>query len=275
MVYSLSYKIPMINGLPNTGGYHKIMINPRYLNYQEPLVRFCDYGIAGENFYARTDGKNAPYYKKIEGSVETIWGRKTVAEMLTRVNGRLKPFGVELSVWDAYRPVSCQRGLWDYFVEQGRRNKPGASAEELKEYVLNFVSDCSSFDSNDSRTWPVHASGGAVDLTLRDLESKELLDMGVGFDEADEKTYSDAFERKLAAKEIDEKDPRLWNRRLLHWAMTEEGFINYPYEVWHFDYGDQMYVLYAGLMGKPNAPKEAWYGYIESPEGRRGTCEEK
>jgi D-alanyl-D-alanine dipeptidase len=60
-------------------------------------------------------------------------------------------------------------------------------------------------------------------------------------------------------------DPRLLNRRLLHRAMTEEGFLNYPLEFWHYDFGDQMYVLHAGLLKLPDAPKTAWYGYADAP----------
>jgi D-alanyl-D-alanine dipeptidase len=68
------------------------------------------------------------------------------------------------------------------------------------------------------------------------------------------------------AKEIAEDDPPLVLRRLLHWAMAQEGFINNPFEYWHFDYGDQMYVLYAKLLNKPDVPAAAWYGYVDSPE---------
>jgi D-alanyl-D-alanine dipeptidase len=171
-----------------------------------------------------------------------------------------------LYVWDAYRPVTCQEGLWAFLSKQVATQFPHASAEEKINYTLKFLSDPTGFVRTDPTTWPVHSTGGAVDLTLRDLATGKLLDMGAGFDETEDISYSDAFERKLAAHEIAENYPALVNRRLLHTAMTREGFVNYPLEFWHFDYGDQMYILHSHLLGLPQTPSAAWYGYMESPE---------
>jgi D-alanyl-D-alanine dipeptidase len=188
-----------------------------------------------------------------------------VAERLIRVNARLRPFDAEIFVVDAYRPIRCQAGLWEFFWAQARREMPEATREEQENYVRNFVSDPTRFAREDSRTWPVHSSGGAVDVILRRADTRETLDLGARFDEMSPDSYSDALERKLAAGEIAADDPRLLNRRLLHWAMAEEGFVNYPFEFWHFDYGDQMYVLHARLLGLP-APDAAWYGYVDPPD---------
>ncbi|MFZ1883471.1 MAG: M15 family metallopeptidase [Rhodoplanes sp.] len=59
-------------------------------------------------------------------------------------------------------------------------------------------------------------------------------------------------------------DARLRNRRLLHWAMQAQGFINYIYECWHFDYGNQMYVMMRNYLDRDPAPA-AWYGYVPAP----------
>ena len=37
------------------------------------------------------------------------------------------------------------------------------------------------------------------------------------------------------------------NRRLLYWAMTAAGFVNYPFEFWHFDYKTQAAVMNQGF----------------------------
>ena len=41
--------------------------------------------------------------------------------------------------------------------------------------------------------------------------------------------------------------------------MIDEGFVNYPAEYWHFDFGNQMYVLNARALGRRY--DAAWYGY--------------
>ena len=206
----------------------------------------------------RTTGKST-------GALPEVWARKTVAEKLAHANEYLKEFKLELFVWDAYRPVRCQQGLWDYFTRQAAQKMPAASEEERRQWVLTFVSDPTNFKNDDAKTWPSHACGGAVDMTLRKIDG-ELLDMGAAFDQMDEMASSDAFERMLAAGEIAEDDQRLWNRRLLHWTVIREGFINYRHEFWHFDYGDQMFVMHANELNLPVAPSAAWYGYIDPPE---------
>jgi len=265
MMQTVDHRIPTLALPCNAGSYHDIPFDATDSRANEPLVRLDGYGIVGESFYARTDGGNAPYNRKIDGAAERIWCRKTVAEKLARVNDRLKAFGVELFVFDAYRPIKCQKGLWDFFWKKVAHDNPQASEEERRSICLTIVSDPTRFQRTDSKTWPLHSSGGAVDLTLRKRGTRELLDMGAGFDELSANSTSDAFERKLAAGEIAENDPRLQNRRLLHWAMTQEGFTNYHLEWWHFDYGNQGHVLYAKLLGLPNAPQAAWYGYVDPP----------
>jgi len=59
-------------------------------------------------------------------------------------------------------------------------------------------------------------------------------------------------------------DPRLRHRRLVHWAMSREGFLNDPLVFWHYDWGNQLYVmLRRALHG--DALGAAWYGYIDPP----------
>jgi D-alanyl-D-alanine dipeptidase len=258
-------KIPVLDWSADTGSYRDIPVDAADPRGAEPLVRFSDFGIPCESFYARTDGGNWPYRARIVGAMRHVWGRKGVAERLVRVNARLASFDAEVFVVDAYRSIKCQEGLWEFFRAQARREMPDATQEEQRSYVRNFISDPTQFTRGDSRTWPVHSSGGAVDVILRRAGTHEALDLGARFDEMSPDSCSDALERKLAAGEIAADDPRLLNRRLLHWAMAEEGFVNYPFEFWHFDYGDQMYVLHGRLLGLP-VPAAAWYGYVGPPD---------
>lgn len=258
------FKIPIVDWPSNASGYANVPFergDPRDL---EPLVRVSDYRIASESFYARTDGKNWPYNSAIRGSLPEVWARRGVAEKLAQVNQRLAPHGAELFAWDGYRPIDTQRALWEFFELQAARDMPGAAPEARREQVLRYVSDPTRLDRSDPATWPTHTTGAALDLTLRNLESRELLDMGAAFDEMSAISHGDAFERAHAAGRIEDTNAPLNNRRLLHWAMGAEGFVNFPLEYWHFDWGNQMYV-HNLIVLKREAPEGAWYGYVDPP----------
>jgi zinc D-Ala-D-Ala dipeptidase len=257
------YKVKILDWTSNAGDYGRVPFDFDDPRSHEPLVSVTERGIAAESYYARTDGLNWPYNARIDGSLKDVWCRRGVAEKLLNVNSRLKPYDVELFVLDAYRAIDVQRGLWAFFEAEARRKMPHRSAEEIRNYILQFVSDPTRFNRDDPTTWPVHSSGGAVDLTLRHVDG-DLLDMGARFDEPSAASFSDALERLALKGVLSSDDAALKNRRLLHWAMEQEGFVNYPLEFWHFDFGDQMYVHHLALLGV-NAPVAAWYGTIDPP----------
>ncbi|MEJ0063305.1 MAG: M15 family metallopeptidase [Alphaproteobacteria bacterium] len=243
-----------------------IDFNENHSEAKDRLVKFLDLNIACESYYNRSDGDNWPYLEKIEGAMQEVWGREAVALKLLRVNQILSNYGLEVYVLDAYRSIECQRGLWSFFTRKAMCEMPDSSEEERRQYVLNYVSDPSMFALEDSRTWPTHSTGAAIDLFIRHKETGRLLDMGARFDETSSISHSDFFERKLVAGEIADNDARLWNRRLLHLSMQQVGFTNYPLEFWHFDYGNEMYIRMLRMFQTVNAPSEAWYGYMENPE---------
>lgn len=228
--------------------YHDVPVAVSSAANKEPLVDLRAYGIAGAQYYARTDGLNPPYYRTIcNHDNGRLLCRKTVAEKLKRVNEHLRPYGVELYVYDAYRPIECQRSLWTYFVKVAG-DKAG-----------NYCSDPRSFNESDVHTWPIHTTGGAVDLTLRALSTRELLYMGTVFDEASPASITNTFEANAGDDDSASLIEAKRNRRLLYWAMHSEGFTNYPYEWWHFDYGTQMWVKNSNQINRPVAT--AMYGY--------------
>lgn len=259
-----SYEIKLQDWDADAGSYGDVAVDASDARYNDPLVRMREAGVACESYYARTDGRNRPYHTKIPGSLEDVWCRSLVAEKLAQTNLRLMSFGVELFVWDAYRSIETQKGLWDFFDEQIKRELPALTDEQRYAHIVKYVSDPRRFDRFDSTTWPVHSSGGAVDLTLRRLDTGENVAMGAGFDEMTDASHSDALERALRKGLIAADDDALNNRRLLHWAMESEGFVNYPLEYWHFDWGDQMYVHHF-VPQTGRSPKAAWYGYVDVP----------
>jgi zinc D-Ala-D-Ala dipeptidase len=231
-------------------------------------VRACDYALAGDSYYARTDGHNAPYNRRIDGSLSDIWCRRQVAAMLARVNERLMPQGVELYLFDAYRPIACQKQLWAFFYEQGRTVLGAqATVEQLQHYAATYASDPSGFDRSNPFTWPAHSTGGAVDLTLRDRKTGELLAMGAGFDDGAESSASDYYERLCRDGEAAPDILRVRdNRRRLYTAMAAEGFVNYPHEFWHWDWGTQFAVFNRSKMEGREVSEAAFYGYCDLPD---------
>jgi D-alanyl-D-alanine dipeptidase len=264
----VDHQVPITSLEMFTSPYSDIPVDRNDPRGSEPLIPLESVGVAFESYYAKTDGNNPPFGRAIEGSRQDVWLRKSVAEKLARVNELLRPFAAELFVLDGHRTVACQKGLWDFFYARAVGLNPGGSEQEHRDYARQYIVDPAAFDESDSRTWPAHTNGAAVDLTLRDSVTKELLDLGAQFevDSDSEAGVGDYFERQLRAGHIDESDVRLQNRRLLNWAMTQEGLLNETAKVfWHYDWGNQIYVRASrALLQDP--PQAAWYGYIELPE---------
>lgn len=262
-MYAIDHRIPIIEPEVYADDYTTIAFDRADPRFGDPLVRLESVGVAYESHHARTDGGNWPYNRPVAGARKDMWLRKSAAEILARVNERLAPHGAELFVLDGYRPVECQRGLWDFFVEEGARN----GAADSHAYALEHVFDPRPFDEADPSTWPAHTCGASVDLTLRDAATHEIFDMGVRFEDICAASANDYFERQLLAGRIDADDRRLWNRRLIHWAMSAEGYLNDPFVFWHYDWGNQLYVKVRRALFA-DAPKAAWYGYTASPQSR-------
>ncbi len=257
--------IPILDDAPTTSRLGEVPVDDRDLRYSEPLADLRELGLAGENYYARTDGKNEPYCRQLSGSTSRLLARRSVAEKLVEIDRGLREFGLSVWIYDAYRPISAQRSLWQFFQNRMAAQNPSLSNAELDAEARKYVSDPRKFDPDDARTWPLHTTGGAVDVTLKIVGAEKLLDLGTSFDDMAGASNTDYFERQLLDDKIDSRDERLTGRRILYWAMRERDFTNYPFEYWHFDWGDQMHILTLSAQGLA-APKAAWYGYVPLPD---------
>lgn len=128
--------------------------------------------------------------------------RPPAAEALARVQARLRPRGLGLKVFDAYRPVRATLGMvaWAERTNQMWVIQQGYVARQSG-----------------------HNVGRTVDLTLVSLRDGRELDMGTPYD-----TFSEAAHTANASGRVAE------NRRILVEAMAAEGFQNYDKEWWHF-----------------------------------------
>lgn len=112
----------------------------------------------------------------------------------------LEEKGLGLLIWDAFRPLSAQAKLWQICPDPAYVSHPLTGNR-------------------------AHCRGSAVDVTLIDLQTGEMLEMPTGFDEFSalaDRDFSDCTEE--AAK----------NALLLQDVMESCGFSGYYAEWWHF-----------------------------------------
>lgn len=130
--------------------------------------------------------------------------RPEAAQALARVHQSLRPRGLGLKVFDAYRPVRATLGM----VAWAERTD--------NEWVLEqgYVARQSG-----------HNRGGTIDLTLVRLSDGREVEMGTAYDTFNESAHTANATGQVAA-----------NRRILVDAMAAEGFRNYEKEWWHFSF---------------------------------------
>jgi len=129
--------------------------------------------------------------------------QRPAAEALRLVAADLAPKGFGLTIFDAYRPWFVTKMFWDATPEDNRI----------------FVAD----PSQGSR----HNRGAAVDLTLHELNSGDIVTMPGGYDEMS----SRSFPLYVGGSSL-----QRWRRDLLREAMETRGFTVYEAEWWHFDF---------------------------------------
>lgn len=183
------------------------------------------------------DIKIRPVYfeQGIEGAIAECYVRKSVADRLEEALSYLEQ-GTTFLVYDAWRPLQVQESLYSAYKQQIREEHPQWGEMQINIETRKFVS----LPSYDLSRPSVHNTGGAIDLTICDVNTGQELPMGTDFDDFTERAYTASFEKHttLSEKEICE------NRRRLYWAMIKSGFSNLPTEWWHYDYGDAFWGYY-------------------------------
>lgn len=174
--------------------YTSMLIHPK----ESDFVRVLDYipDICVDLKYARTDNFTG---QRIY-AFEDVYLRYGTVMKLKAVHEELAGQGLQLKIWDGFRPVSAQFALWEICPDD------------------TYVADPNKGFSN-------HSRGFAVDVTLLDAAGREM-EMPSDFDDFSaraDRDYSDCTPE--AAK----------NARLLETAMEKHGFSGYIGEWWHFN----------------------------------------
>jgi len=138
--------------------------------------------------------------------------QRPAAEALVGVHRQLAERGLGIVIFDGYRPWTITKLFWDVVPEDKRK----------------FVAD----PAKGSK----HNRGCAVDLSVFNLNTGELVPMPSGFDE---------FTERASPNYKGGTDEERANREMLRTLMEGAGFTVNPNEWWHFDYKDwEQYAIY-------------------------------
>lgn len=140
------------------------------------------------------------FLKKAVYSCQKCFIRGAVAKSLLQAQKELFKMGYRIKLFDCYRPHSVQKKMWELYPNPG--------------YVA------------DPKGGSVHNRGAALDMTLTDLEGKEL-GMGTAYDHFGKEA---AHAYPNLSKEIKT------NRKLLRTTMEQYGFKTIRTEWWHYNF---------------------------------------
>lgn len=135
---------------------------------------------------------------KVYDCAECYLRYKTVKALII-ANERFIEKGFKIKLFDCYRPLDIQKKMW--------------SIVSNPQYVANPAKGS------------IHNRGGAVDITLVDLEGKEV-DMGTSFD---------YFGKEASHTFLGYSKNILNNRKFLKKYMIAAGFNSFDSEWWHYN----------------------------------------
>ena len=118
---------------------------------------------------------------------------------LAEVQAELKKQGLSLKIWDAYRPPAAQFVFWEICPDDT--------------YVANPI-----------KGFSPHSRGGAVDITLVNLEGEECL----------MPTEYDDFSGLAVRNHPDWNGKAAANQKIVEDLMVAHGFTAYEGEWWHY-----------------------------------------
>lgn len=129
------------------------------------------------------------------------YARRPVAEALKKIQSDLRPRGLGLKIFDAYRPYRATVKFYEVYRDTTYVASPYRGSR--------------------------HNRGCAIDLTIIELKSGKELKMPTGYDSFTKDAWPSTPVKDPVARE---------NRRLLIEAMEKHGFRVNSSEWWHFDF---------------------------------------
>ena len=170
------------------------------------------------------------YYGKHNFVGDTIDAYKAPLALLTKeaatalkgVQDDARAYGLSILVYDAYRPQSAV----NHFV----RWAEDLSDTLMKQEFYPDVKKSNLFKEDYIAARSGHSRGSTLDMTLVDINSGEVLDMGSPWDFFGKVSWPQDQSISMQQRA---------NRMLLQELMTKHDFKPYPKEWWHFTLKDE------------------------------------
>ena len=239
-------------------GYRSLSIDTTHSLHAEPLVDIAAHAIAGQSYYSRP---NALFSIPLDDVPQEVYVRRSIAETLQRLNRHLAVSAiteffqgeVELYIEEGVRSSAVQQNLYHSAIpERLRQLHPDWSERQIGQRRDEIIA----LPTVDTNHPAPHASGGAIDITLRYAQPSPLFVPGVevpmGHSDGDttERINPDYFEYTKPDSEQDKLAQR--NRRALYNIMTgyafgmSSGLTVNPTEFWHWDRGNSLWSVTSG-----------------------------
>jgi D-alanyl-D-alanine dipeptidase len=129
------------------------------------------------------------------------YARKPVAEALKKIQASLKPRGLGIKIFDAYRPYKATVRFYEVYHDTTYVASPYRGSR--------------------------HNRGCALDLTVIDLKTGKELEMPTTYDSFKKEAWPTSVVKDPVVRE---------NRRMLIEVMEKNGFKVNSSEWWHFDF---------------------------------------
>ena len=151
--------------------------------------------------YATTNNfLNVPTYSQSKSFLQ-----RPALIALNKANKKLNALGYGILIHDAYRPWYVTKVFWD--TTEG--------------FEREFVADPASGSK--------HNMGSAVDMTLYNLKTGDVIKMVGTYDEMSDRSYPDYMGGTSLER---------WHRDLMRTYIEAEGFTVVSNEWWHYDHED-------------------------------------
>lgn len=178
---------------------------------REPLVKLGEKKVPGLVFNT----------KKSSGKTKIWVLRRSVAKALFSAASSFWAEGYLLSLEDSYRNPKVQKEMFLGYVSKVRKQFPALSLLKAQQRANTYIAGIPILAA--------HTGGAAIDVILLAKKGRKVIDMGCDYLTLGPKAITN--NPNLSGKQIA-------NRQLLKSVLSQNGFINYPYEYWHYSLGD-------------------------------------
>lgn len=170
---------------------------------------------------------------EMENNQNYYWVRQTVANKLKLASKNL-PKGYHLCLYEGYRSIALQSQLFQSFESKIKQNYPNLDEKALFKKTVQLISPIKNLDN--TANIPPHSTGAAVDLYLLN-DKGEAIDMGIHPKDWQNDISGEISMTQSAKISAQAKMHRL----IMSQALEAAGFVNYPFEYWHWSYGDKFW----------------------------------